>query len=193
MEFKQKKNIDDLFARGVMEIDTENYTIRGLSSGDWEDMIEIYQNKYLHKYAKVQYIHSEKMAINLLTNINYNFTLREAVTWMITRKSDNENIGIISLSNISHTDKKVELGYALKENYMRKGAMSESLKKVIEVLLELGFVRIEANIFKGNVPSIRLCKKIGFKNEGLRRKYLFNSDTNTYLDSYVFAIVSNNV
>ncbi|MGL5068963.1 MAG: GNAT family N-acetyltransferase [Sarcina sp.] len=193
MEFKQKKSINDLFARGVMQIDTENYSARGLASGDWEDMIEIYQNKYLHMYAKSQYIHTEKMAINLLTSIMYNFSVRKAITWMVTRKSDGENLGIVSLSNISYTDRKAELGYGLKESYMRQGVMGEVLKKIVDVLLEYGFVRIEANIFKENIASIRLCEKVGFENEGLRRKYLFNSETDTYLDSYVFAVVKENV
>jgi ribosomal-protein-alanine N-acetyltransferase len=189
LEFKQKKNIDNLFSAGVMRIETENYIIRGTRSGDWEDMIEIYQNKYLHKYSKVQYILTEKMAINLMTNINYNFTLREAITWIIERKIDGEKLGIISLSNISHTDKKAEIGYAVKQSAMKKGVMGECLEKVIDILLELGFVRLEANVYRKNIASIKLCQKIGFENEGLRKKYLFNQDTNTYLDSYIFAVV----
>ncbi|MGL4763371.1 MAG: GNAT family N-acetyltransferase [Sarcina sp.] len=193
MEFKQHKSIDDLFAKDVMQIDTGSYIARGVTSGDWEDMIEIYQNKYLHMYAKAQYIHTEKMAINLLTSIMYNFSVRKAITWMVTRKSDGENLGIISLSNISYIDRKAELGYALKESYMRQGVMGEVLKKIVDVLLEYGFVRIEVNIFKENIASIRLCEKVGFENEGLRRKYLFNTHTDTYLDSYVFAIVKEEV
>lgn len=189
MEYKPNGNIEDLFAREYIE--TDNYIIRGLERGDWEDMIEIYQNKYLHMYSRVQYIYSEKMAMKLLTNINYDFILRKAITWMIIRKDDNENLGIISLSNISDSDRKAEIGYALKEVEMRKGIMSEVLSKLIEVLLDVGFVRIEANIYEDNTPSIKLCEKIGFRNEGLRKKYLFNPDINKYLDSYIFAITSN--
>lgn len=189
MEYKPNGNIEDLFAREYIE--TDNYIIRGLERGDWEDMIEIYQNKYLHMYSRVQYIYSEKMAMNLLTNINYDFILRKAITWMIIRKDDNENLGIISLSNISDSDRKAEIGYALKEVEMRKGIMSEVLSKLIEILLDVGFVRIEANIYEDNTPSIKLCEKIGFRNEGLRKKYLFNPDINKYLDSYIFAITSN--
>lgn len=190
MEYKQKKNIDNLFSIENMDIETDKYIIRTLVKSDWEDMIEIYQNKYLHMYSKTQYIYSEKMAINLLTNINYNFVLRKAITWVIVRKDDNESLGIISLSNISDSDRRAELGYALKESQMRKGIMSEVLSEVIKVLLSIGFVRIEANVCKENIPSIKLCKKLGFENEGLRRKYLFNPDVDKYLDSYIFAIVS---
>ena len=100
---------------------------------------------------------------------------------------------IISLSNISYIDRKAELGYALKESYMRQGVMGEVLKKIVDVLLEYGFIRVEVNIFKENIASIRLCEKVGFENEGLRRKYLFNTHTDTYLDSYVFAIVKEEV
>ncbi|MGL4656181.1 MAG: GNAT family N-acetyltransferase [Sarcina sp.] len=190
MEYKLDKNIDDLFSEEKREIETENYILRMLKKDDWEDMIEIYQNKYLHMYNRIQYIYSEKMAINLLTKIYYDFTVRKAVTWMIERKEDNENLGIISLSNISSSDRKTEVGYALKETEMRKGIMSEVLDKLIEVLLDIGFVRIEANINVENIASIKLCKKIKFINEGLRRKYLFNPDTNEYFDSYIFAVVS---
>ncbi|MGL5574770.1 MAG: GNAT family N-acetyltransferase [Sarcina sp.] len=189
MEYKSNENIESLFLVDEV-IETEDYLVRSLGKNDWEDMIEIYQNKYLHMYSKAEYLYNEKMAIDFFTHINYDFMTRKAITWILTRKEDNENLGVITLGNISNLDRKVEIGYVLKEKEMRKGIMSEVLGKIVENLLDVGFVRIEANVYKNNIASIRLCEKVGFENEGLRRKYLFNRDTGKFLDSYVFSIIN---
>ena len=65
------------------------------------------------------------------------------------------------------------LGYWIGAKYARNGYMKEALKLLIPSLfIDLRLNRIEAATLEENVASRNLLKKIGFKKEGVLRKYL---------------------
>jgi len=65
------------------------------------------------------------------------------------------------------------LGYGLDKDEINKGYMTEALNAVIRFAFDkVKLHRIEANVMPRNKPSIRIVEKLGFKNEGLARKYL---------------------
>ena len=65
------------------------------------------------------------------------------------------------------------LGYYVFEPYARKGYMTEGMRLVTKIAFgELGLHRLEANIQPGNVASIALVRKLGFRCEGYSPRYL---------------------
>jgi ribosomal-protein-alanine N-acetyltransferase len=84
---------------------------------------------------------------------------------------------------------RAEIGYMLTDdNYKAKGIMSEAMAPVIAYgFQQMNLHRIEAFIGPDNVPSLKLAKKFGFREEGRLREHYFKS--NVHEDSLVFSLL----
>ena len=94
---------------------------------------------------------------------------------LIARESaSNTIVGVINISEIAlGAFQSAYLGYYGMAHSSRKGYMSVALQMAIDLAFkELGLHRLEANIQPGNLPSIALVKRLGFKQEGYSERYL---------------------
>lgn len=107
----------------------------------------------------------------------------------IIDKKTNKIIGWCGFHTWYTDHNRAEIGYGLfDDNYKNKGIMSE----VIVSILNYGFnnmnlERIEAFVSPNNMPSIRLLKRMKFKEEGLLKDHYF--ENNKMDDSIVFALL----
>ncbi|WP_299124395.1 GNAT family protein [uncultured Winogradskyella sp.] len=92
--------------------------------------------------------------------------------------------------HVWYTDhNRAEIGYELfDDSYKGQGIMSE----VIALIVNYGFnkmnlERIEAFVSPNNTPSIKLLKRMKFKQEGILKHHYF--DNNKMDDSIVFALL----
>jgi ribosomal-protein-alanine N-acetyltransferase len=83
-------------------------------------------------------------------------------------------IGCIALNNIIRgAFQSCHLGYRIEASEQGKGYATESLRTMVDIAFqELHLHRIEANILPRNSRSLRVVEKLGFKNEGISKKYL---------------------
>lgn len=83
---------------------------------------------------------------------------------------------------------KAEIGYELTPEYWRKGFMTEAIQKILEYGFNaLGLNRIEALVEPENVNSRRILEKIGLKDEGTLKEYLYWK--NQFVDTVVYALI----
>ncbi len=80
---------------------------------------------------------------------------------------------------------RVEFGWFVHPDYSNKGIGTKLVKKLISEAKNRGFKRIEAEVSVTNIPSIKLAKRLGFKNEGIRKKGLL-LDNGRYVNTYLF-------
>ena len=101
-----------------------------------------------------------------LTGPNVGLVAREAVS--------NQIIGVINLNEIvMGAFQSAYLGYYGMANFSRTGLMTEALRAAVGYAFnELGLHRLEANIQPGNLASIALVRRLGFKQEGFSPRYL---------------------
>ncbi|MDD3866521.1 MAG: GNAT family N-acetyltransferase [Eubacteriales bacterium] len=94
--------------------------------------------------------------------------------WLFKREDPERVIGMISFTNLLYGDFcSCFLGYKLDQAEINRGYMTEALEFGIELMFrQYGLHRIEANIMPHNVRSLRVVEKLGFKQEGLARRYL---------------------
>jgi ribosomal-protein-alanine N-acetyltransferase len=88
--------------------------------------------------------------------------------------SANELLGIVNISEIVRgLFCSAYLGYYAFAPHHRRGVMTAALSKVVTRAFRThGLHRVEANIQPGNVASIRLVQRLGFRKEGLSLRYL---------------------
>ena len=107
-------------------------------------------------------------------NSNYLANMDRAYSFLIFKTDDKTLLGGINIGNVRRgVSQSASLGYWIGEKYSRNGYMKEALKLLIPSLfVDLRLNRIEAATLEENIASNSLLKKIGFKKEGVLRKYL---------------------
>ena len=107
-------------------------------------------------------------------NSNYLANMDRAYSFLIFKTDDKALLGGINIGNVRRgVSQSASLGYWIGEKHSRNGYMKEALKLLIPSLfIDLRLNRIEAATLEENIASKNLLKKIGFKKEGVLRKYL---------------------
>ena len=107
-------------------------------------------------------------------NSNYLANMDRAYSFLIFKSDDKTLLGGINVGNVRRgVAQSASLGYWIGFQYARNGYMKEALNLLIPSLfIDLRLNRIEAATLEDNVASRNLLKKIGFKKEGVVRKYL---------------------
>ena len=95
--------------------------------------------------------------------------------WSIYHREDRQVIGTIELH--SFKEFKAEIGFALSKDYWQQGIMTEAAKAVLIVAFEaFELVRISYKHFLDNAASKALRIKLGFVEEGVKRKGFKHAD-----------------
>lgn len=100
-----------------------------------------------------------------IKNSIVNFAEGKSMSCVIEYK--NEIVGVVHLSKILNSLKKVEVGYWLSSKYQGNGIITRAVKKLIEYAFnELKMEKVEISVATENHPSRAVCERLGFKNEG---------------------------
>ena len=124
-------------------------------------------------------------------NSNYLANMDRAYSFLIFKIDDKTLLGGINIGNVRRgVSQSASLGYWIGEKYSRNGYMKEALQLLIPSLfIDLRLNRIEAATLEENVASKNLLKKIGFKKEGVLRKYL--KINGTWRDHILYGLLEN--
>lgn len=115
--------------------------------------------------------------------------LDSAYVFFVLRESDDALIGGCTLSNVRRgVTQCCTLGYWMGEKFARQGYMTSALRTLIPfVFRTLGLHRIEAACLTDNEASKSLLARVGFRQEGLARRYLLINGT--WADHLLFALL----
>jgi [ribosomal protein S5]-alanine N-acetyltransferase len=106
----------------------------------------------------------------------YQRELREdqGYAFFIQRTSDAALIGGVSISNVRRgVAQAASIGYWIGAPHAGNGYMTDALRAVLPfTFATLGLNRLEAACQPNNIPSRRVLEKVGFRREGLARRYL---------------------
>ena len=126
-------------------------------------------------------------------NSNYLANMDRAYSFLIFKTDDKALLGGINIGNVRRgVSQSASLGYWIGEKHSRNGYMKEALKLLIPSLfVDLRLNRIEAATLEENIASKNLLKKIGFKKEGVLRKYL--KINGTWRDHILYGLLENDL
>ena len=129
--------------------------------------------------------------LRYLKNSNYLANMDRAYSFLIFKTDDKTLLGGINVGNVRRgVAQSASLGYWIGEKHSRNGYMKEALKLLIPSLfIDLRLNRIEAATLEENIASKNLLKKIGFKKEGVLRKYL--KINGTWRDHILYGLLEN--
>lgn len=99
---------------------------------------------------------------------------RSGFTFFIFEQETDALVGGVALSNVRRgVSQSGSIGYWMGESYSGRGYMSEAVRLLLSFAFDtLGLHRVEAACLPHNRASRRLLAKLGFREEGLARRYL---------------------
>jgi len=106
---------------------------------------------------------------------------------------DNALVGGCTLSNVRRgVTQCCSIGYWVGQHFARQGHMFDAVRALVPFIFRtLGLHRIEAACLPENEPSKNLLLKLGFRQEGLARRYLqINGD---WRDHALFALLADEI
>ncbi len=109
--------------------------------------------------------------------------------YSIILKSSNKAIGSIDIHNINKDNYKAEIGYWLAQQENNKGYMSRAVKLIEKEAFKIGFHRLEIEIQKDNLPSIRVAERNNYELEGIHKHALYKYGQ--FYDKLIFAKINN--
>ena len=100
--------------------------------------------------------------------------MRVGFAFFVYEQGSDQLLGGITLSNVRRgVSQSGSVGYWMGEPHAGKGHMSEAVGLLLHFAFEsLGLNRVEAACLLHNDASRRLLGKLGFKEEGIARRYL---------------------
>jgi ribosomal-protein-alanine N-acetyltransferase len=113
-----------------------------------------------------------------------------ALPLLIFRQSDGALVGGVTLANIRyHASCSAGIGYWIGAPFLRQGYALAAIAAVVDhAFNRMGLNRVEAACQPENEPSRSLLGRVGFREEGLARKYLFINGA--WRDHCLFAAIS---
>jgi RimJ/RimL family protein N-acetyltransferase len=97
----------------------------------------------------------------------------EARYWTLQLAADGRFLGLCDLSEIDRRHSRADVGFMVARRYWGGGYTFEAMHAVIGHAAQgLRLKRLQARTHLGNVRSMRLLDRLGFKREGLLRGYV---------------------
>jgi ribosomal-protein-serine acetyltransferase len=109
--------------------------------------------------------------------------------WNFCLVLDGRAVGTVGIAGHVPLVKSAEIGYWLRSDLAGRGLMTEAASAATRFAFDdLGLHRLELHAGPGNVASIRVAEKLGFKREGLLRDGSYARDG--WYDVYVFGLLA---
>lgn len=170
------------------ELKTERLVLRKLTPETYRYIYENYSDEQVMNFLALKSSHElnkekDKYTQGLST---YN---RSFVNFKLFDNETSHHVGNCGFHTWYTEHFRAEIGYdMIDESVRRKGLMSEALQIVIDYGFNtMNLHRIEALVGPGNIPSLKLMDKFGFRREGhMRQHYHKNGEIH---DSIIFSLL----
>jgi [ribosomal protein S5]-alanine N-acetyltransferase len=155
-------------------LETERLKLRKITLEDVEDMYSYCSNEEVPKYASWNPHTSLLETKESIERIISQWENNKLVHWGIEYKENRKLIGTIEFVKWETQHKVAEIGYALSQDYWRKGIATEAASEVIKFgFNHMNLIRIQARCYLENIGSARVMEKAKMSFEGIIRKGLF--------------------
>ncbi len=146
-----------------------------LSKEDSNSLFKLFSNNSVVEYYNLEAFTEVSQASNLIELFNSRFEENSGIRWAIRLKESNQLIGTCGFNTWCPKMKNAVLGYDLLPKYWNMGFTSEAVHRIVKAAflgeLPCGKLnRIQGDTVPGNSASEALLRKVGFKEEGIRRQ-----------------------
>lgn len=158
-----------------LEIESERLVLAELQSHDAADIFDLFSNGSVIEYYDLEAFTTIEQARNLISLFKSRYEESAGIRWAIRLKSSDKFVGTCGFNSWSSKMRSAVIGYDLMPSSWGNGYASEAVHAIVLAAfagkLPCGPLnRIQADTVPGNNASEALLRRLGFKEEGLRRE-----------------------
>jgi len=169
-------------------LETDSIILREMSPEDVTALLMHFGNSEVVKFIGMQPIKTIEQANEWLRWMGGFFAAKDGLRWGISLRDTEEFIGSAGLHHWNREAHYAEIGCDIAHPYWGNGYGQEAMRRLIEFGWEnMKLNRIEADVVKGNMRSMHVLEKLGFKKEGVLRQRLLKGGK--YYDVYLFGLL----
>jgi len=145
--------------------------MRWASEEDVDAFYEIFSDPRVMRYWSSGPLENREAAAAMQREIAQQNLSEMQMKWGLALRDTNKLIGTVTLFNLSISNGRAEIGYAMGSAHWGNGYMNEALKALIVHAFDvMDFRRLEADVDPRNAASIRTLERLGFQREGFLRE-----------------------
>lgn len=174
-----------------MVIEGKRILLREWQEEDVDDLVEGLNNLNVSKWlGAVPYPFTKRNAEEFLHYAMHLAGNAGNLMLAIVLKENKKVIGGTSIESIHKRNGTASGGIWLNETYQKNGYGAEAFSLRIQYAFEvLGLRRMENGYFPGNEKSEKMQKRLGYQNEGIRRKKYLCLATGEYVDECITGLL----
>lgn len=158
-------------ANSLPVITTPRVVLRWISEDDIDSLFQVFSDPQVMRYWSSGPLANRAAAADLQHEIVQSNKNNAIWKWGLALRDSNQLIGTTTLFNLSLSNGRAELGYAMGSAHWGKGLMNEALRALVAYAFEsLDLRRLEADVDPRNDASIRTLERLGFQREGFLRE-----------------------
>lgn len=153
------------------ELLSSRISLRRMDERDGPALLSIFGDPEVVRYWSQPAWTGVEQAYELIARDRAAFEEGSALRLGLVLRENDRLVGTLSLFNISRSNRRAEIGYALARACWRQGLMHEALQLLVDWAFgKLQLHRLEADIDPANTASARSLERLGFQREGLLRE-----------------------
>jgi ribosomal-protein-alanine N-acetyltransferase len=175
-----------------MKLETGRLILREWNKKDINDLVEGLNDYRVSKWLpSVPHPYTKKDAKKFINHCKQNAKSKNrGYYFAVELKSEKKVIGGINVDKINKFNGTGGGGFWINARYHKHNYGTEALAAKIKFAFDkLKLRRLESGFLKGNVPSLKLQKKFGYKVEGLRRKGFKCKADGKLKDEYITSLL----
>ncbi|GGY55839.1 N-acetyltransferase [Bacterioplanes sanyensis] len=157
------------------EFQTQRLTLSQLTEQDAASIFQLFSNPSVMTYYDMPVFTDVEQAQQFIERMRARFEAKAGIRWGIRLQTTGELIGTCGFNVWNPHTQAATVGYDLRPDYWGQGMVAEALHELVQRafvggLFDCALNRIQADTVPGNTQSEAVLKKVGFKEEGLRRE-----------------------
>jgi ribosomal-protein-alanine N-acetyltransferase len=159
-------------------LETERLILREFRDEDAQAVFDIYSRDDVTLYLNSETMQSLEEAREKVANRIDLFRRGRGMRWALVPKDHGDvSVGSCGFYLLNRRWASCETGYELHPHWWRRGIMTEAMTAILNFAYSQRFFfplnRVQALTYQHSQPSIGLLRKLGFRNEGIRREYAY--------------------
>jgi ribosomal-protein-alanine N-acetyltransferase len=172
-------------------IQTDRLTLVEIGQEHLGDIFKLFSDTRVTQFYNVVTLTKESEAQKIIDWFQNRYIENAGIRWGISLKGHDNIIGTIGFNNFTRRHR-ANIGFDLQPDFWNNGYLSEALKAVIKFgFRNLDLNRIEAEVMQGNIASEKVLAKMGFKNEGVLRQWMYWN--NKHYDMTMFSLLASDI
>lgn len=170
---------------------TDRLDLIEIKQAHWGDIFKLFGDSRVTQFYNIVTLNNESEAQKFIDWFKKRFTEKLGIRWGISLKGSAGIIGTVGFNNFTKQHR-ANVGYDLQADFWNAGIATEALKEVIKFgFNQLDINRIEAEVMQGNIFSEKLLTKLGFKNEGILRQWMYWNEK--HFDMTMYSLLKSDI